>query len=143
MSDKLFSPFELNDYIEGLDHEFCFDPDLNFFNDYNSNLSIDSQYYLEYDFNKYVSPLLKDNQETMSFIHLNIRSIKANGNEFNSYLETLDLSFDCIALTETWLKHDLDNTYSFSVNRTRKNRQGGGVSMLLKEGISYKIKENL
>ena len=35
MSDKLFSPFELNDYIEGLDHEFYFDPDSNFFNDYN------------------------------------------------------------------------------------------------------------
>ena len=105
------------------------------------------KYYLEYDFDKYVSPLLKDNQETMSFIHLNIRSIKANGNEFNSYLETLDLSFDCIALTETWLKHDSDNTYTLSgykaVNRTRKNRQGGGVSILLKEGISYKIKENL
>ena len=148
ISDKLFSPFEIDDCLEGLDHEFNSDPDSNFFNEYCNDLSIESCYYLESEFNKYVSPVLSTNKELLSFIHLNIHSIKANGTDFYSYLQSLDVSFQCIALTETWLSNDSDNTYTFpgykAINRTRKNgKGGGGVGILLKEGISCKTKENL
>ena len=144
---KIFSPFVMNDYLESIDHEFDSDPDTNFFNEYCHNFPIESCYYLESDFDKYTSTILNSDNEFLSFIHVNIRSIRANGSDFYSYLETLRLKFSCIALTETWLKNDMDQTFSFpgykSINRTRKNSHGGGVSILIKEGISYKIKENL
>ena len=146
-SEKLFSPFDIEDYLEGLDYEFYSDPDSNFFNEYRQDLSIESCYYLESDFNKYVAPILDNKKDYMSFIHVNIRSIKANGNDFNSYLHNLNLPFHCIALTETWLRHDSDNSYTFpgykSINRTRNIGQGGGVSILLQQEISFKVKENL
>ena len=106
ITDKLFSPFEMDDSLQGLDHELDSDPDSNFFNEYCKDLSIESCYYLESEFNKLVSSLLNDEKDLFSFIHLNIRSIKANGTDFQSYLHSLDLSFQCIALTETWLKND-------------------------------------
>ena len=103
-SDKIFSPFEIDDYLEGIDHEFNSDPDSNFFNEYCHDLSIESCYHLESDFNKYVSPILSTNKEVIYFVHLNIRSINKNNTDFDSYLQSLDLSFPFIALTETWLK---------------------------------------
>ena len=46
---------------------------------------------------------------TLTLIHLNIRSIKANGDNFVSYLENINLKFDVICLSETWIN---DNDFS-------------------------------
>ena len=53
----------------------------------------------------------------------------------------------CICLTETWLVSDSHSTHSISgyndINRSREGRQGGSVSVRLRDGISYKVKENM
>ena len=42
------------------------------------------------------------NNSSFSLIHVNIRSINANGDAFMLYLSTSKLTFSVIHLTETW-----------------------------------------
>ena len=84
--------------------------------------------------------------QSISSLHLNIRSVHANISKFQIYLNNLDFNFNFIGLTETWLNEDTD-LYSISgysmVNNIRKNRQGGGVSILIQECIPYKVRHDL
>lgn len=52
--------------------------------------------------------LLKNNGDSINIIHLNIRSLNHNFEEFLILLESLDTKFDIIILTETWRLDDLD-----------------------------------
>ena len=71
------------------------DPDLNY---YYHNNSIKSEYYTEKQFNNTFS----DNNN-LSILHLNIRSVPLHFSEFLCYLDTLDIEFKIIALSETEL----------------------------------------
>ena len=74
------------------------------------------------------------NFNSFSLIHINIRSINANGDSFVSYLSTLKLKFSVICLTETWSDEQnlLDNIFpsckGFHTFRSI-GRLGGGVSV--------------
>ena len=70
------------------------DPDNNFLN--NLNHTMTSEYYNEISFNN----TLSDNQY-LSLLHLNIRSVPLHYTEFVSYLDTLNVHFKIIALSET------------------------------------------
>ena len=139
--DRLFEPFEINDndYIH---QDIDSDPDWNFYNELQSVAQLNSKYYIEKKFTEYVSPITMNGSNSMSFIHLNIRSARANLRSFETYLHTLDYSFDCICLTETWYTNQTSELYTMTgynkIDRIRTAQQGGGVSVLLKEGIQYK-----
>ena len=77
----------------------------------------------------------------LSVIHLNIRSIHANGSVFCSYLETLKSKFDVICLSETWnnnlptIDHFFPSYIGFHSSRPEGTR-GGGVSIFISKRFS-------
>ena len=71
----------------------------------------------------------------MSFIHFNARRVKTNFHkikDYNFFILELNVNFDIIAITETWIEPNLIN--DFSINNygafhiTRGTRRGGGVA---------------
>ena len=99
------------------------DADINYWNDVNNNIA--SKYYNENNFN------IKFKKCTnFSLIHMNIRSVRLHFSEFLSYLNTLNIDFSIIALSETSINsNDIDYVipnYNVEMNY-RKKKKGGGV----------------
>ena len=114
------------------------DPDLNY---YYHNNSIKSEYYTEKLFNYTFS----DNNN-LSILHLNIRSVSLHFSEFMGYLDTLDLKFKIIALSETGINnhHAVYNITHYHLEMDhRHKRRGGGVSLYIHNILQYKIQKNL
>ena len=66
----------------------------------------------------------------------------------NTCLDTLNISFDCIGLTETWLTdHDDTNCYNMNgytlVTHPRQEGRGGGVGIYISNKHLYKIRHDL
>ena len=80
-------------------------------------------------------------------VHMNIRSIVKNLNEFDLYLNNLNHEFPIIALSETWLKDHNCDRYGIdgynAEHNCRPNRGGGGVSFYIKETIEYTVRDDL
>ena len=144
VDEKIFVPFEINENCDSpLDD---IDPDLQYYvNNCNPTLN-SSDYYLEESFNKKLSQL-NIKQGCVSMIHLNIRSAVKNMDKFEAFIANLNHEFSIVALSETWLKPHNENLYSFpnyqSEHNIRKNRGGGGVSILIKNGIEYCVRADL
>ena len=121
-------------------------PDIRYFGQQPELMNLNSNYYLEDGFSKYVSQLQGKEKQCISLIHANIRSINSNISKFHSYLCNLNFSFNFIGLTETWLREDTD-LYSMEgysmVNNVRCEKQGGGVSLLIQDHIPYKVRGDL
>ena len=79
------------------------------------------------------------------FLGLNIRSLRRNFDELQILNDSLKEPPDIIALTETWLSpSDPLNFYCLQrfqkiVSKPRSLCKGGGVAVILKEGISYSL----
>ena len=103
-------------------------------------MSKSSNYYIEESFNKYIQ---RNNvkKEDFSIMHVNIRSIPANFNNFLSYMSNIDHSFSVIGFSETWLTPaniDANSIVGYNhVGLTRDDREGGGVSLLISEKLMY------
>jgi len=144
----LFNPFDLNsdgDHSPFIDN----DPDSNYY-DVHSSDYYESRYYDSIGFNYKISPA-ECKIKQISMIHCNIRSANKNANNFSNYLKSLNHNFDVIAFTETW--HNENNTdingfqdYNHEYNYRKakrigsdKTKKGGGVSILVKDNLSYNI----
>ena len=101
--------------------------------------------YLNYYNNKYN----KDPYEStniLNIIHINIRSINKNFENFLVYLESLSNTFDIIALSETWQIQCLS---SFNIKNYRlfysegKFNQNDGVVVFVKDGIIIENHKNI
>ena len=83
----------------------------------------------------------------MSFFNINIKSLPKHFDDLDLYLNSLDYTFSFVGLTETWLdesKHDVFDLPGYNcVNRLRKGKKGGGVTLCLRYGIPYKIRDDL
>lgn len=101
---------------------------------------------------QYVSPqeayqdLQTTESETFSMLHLNIRSLNKNFEDFKLFLFSLKHEFKVICLSETWAKdHIIANTqfhipnYSVIHQQRAGNKQGGGVCMYIHKSLSFKI----
>ena len=79
-----------------------------------------------------------------SILQWNARSLKANGDEFKSFLDSIDYQPDVICVQETFFKED--TLYSFP-NYTLIQKCGdgghGGVAFLINKKISYSSFEKL
>ena len=116
------------------------DPEINHFNrvfpDLNDNQL--NQYFTSSTFNN------SFNNSSFSLIHVNIRSVNANGDAFVTYLSTLKLKFSVICLTETWsnehnfLDDIFDSYKGFHAFRT-VDRRGGGISIYVHN--NFKIRQ--
>ena len=106
------------------------------------NLNEMSKYY---DIEAYNKSMSTSNNDILSIMHFNIRSICTNGDELKVLLDTFLHQPDIIALSETFLDSNtvkdfrLNNYQSFhSVRDTHKR---GGVCVLVKENLHADIEE--
>ena len=141
-----FYPFELNDYELNLPSSDS-DPDLQYFNDTTYVDSLNKcDYLLANDFNKMT--LEKDfSQSSISMMHLNIRSLPKHHNEMTLFMSGLNVQFNFIGITETWLNDSNSDLYDFQGyihhKKMREGKRGGGVSVLVNEDFDSRIREEL
>ena len=89
--------------------------------------------------------------ENLSLLHLNIRSLRSNLDDFHTLLKETKHSFDVICLTETWL-----NDLEFKINlnyhlpnyegihyERKAGKRGNGVLMYIRNDLTYKIRNDL
>ena len=105
-----------------------------------------SHFYSSLEFNSLVANRqLTENK--LSFLHLNIRSIRNKFDALLNYLHLLTHKFSIIGLTETWLNDmDGDNFKIPGYNLTKVNRQnkgGGGICIFTRENIKIKLRNDL
>lgn len=146
LKDKIFNVLE-NDDLNTLLSIDEIDPDFQFFNDKNyfDNIS-NCHYYTESSFMSKFSSM-DSHDLKLSIINFNIRSMKKNLHYFEMYLNNINFMPSVIALTETWLKETTAELYcneGYNIeNQYRKTQLGGGVSLLIKNGIEYVKRQDL
>ena len=138
LSQQIFNVFEIND-------ESCIpihssDPDLQYFNELTHlNTSNKCDYYLEELFDRECRKSNIDN-DCLSMIHFNARSLPKHLTEWNTYLNSLDIQFSAIGVSETWLNESnaqMHSFYGYTYHYvTRDKKKGGGVSLFVKEDLS-------
>ena len=139
-----FNPFSLNPTNFSDDN----DPDLNYFNDGNLN-NPETQYF----FPENIKETLIETtlHENLSCLHLNIRSLNSNFENFKYFLQECDNSFNIICLSETWSTNSsfLENSnfhlpnYDAIHYERKTNKKGGGVLIYVKTSLTYKFREDL
>ena len=147
VDDKIFNPFTLTDDERGILQLDEIDPDENYYNDLMCHSSTLCKYYLQDDFNKELLSYVADPSNSFSLCHFNIRSLQENFTSMQSYLDSLDLNFTFLGVTETWntdRNFDLFNlpNYNF-VEKHRSTRQGGGVGLFLPDNVDYLNRNDL
>ena len=91
--------------------------------------------------------LCREMSSIFHYVTKNIRSIRVNLQNFESYLQLLNIEFSVIGITETWLDdiscllYTMPN-YNFIENH-RNNKSGGGVAIFLRDGIPFKQRTDL
>ena len=79
----------------------------------------------------------------MSFIHFNDRSLKRNFHKIKDYILELNVKFDIIVNTETWIEPSL--IIDFNIKKydafhiTRGTRRGGGVALFTNKNIIRRV----
>ena len=123
------------------------DVDLNFFNELYPNYGEDS-YNFYYSSERFNEKFSSANISDFSLIHVNIRSLSKNGEDFSYLLSILKVKFDVICFSETW-DHNLAVLDSFFPNyigyhctRATGNR-GGGVSIFLNKTRDFEIVDKI
>ena len=107
------------------------DPDINYYNDIYSSGSC-----LNYTCREFNDTF--KNISNLFVMHLNIRSLYSNWDEFTSCLDMFKLKFSVIVITETWLDscslhYNLPGYKAF--HTIRQNGRGGGVSIFVENSI--------
>ena len=136
---ELRNPSSVNNYDrpdQSILHDI--DPDYNHLNAVNS---INSKYYNESSFNRNYG-----NSRNFSTFHLNIRSVISHFRELLGYLDTLDITFKVIglsetAINETSIRYDIPR-YNCEID-FRSARKGGGVSLYILDTLQYKLRNDL
>ena len=82
-----------------------------------------------------------------SLLHLNIRSISNKFDSFKNLIKTLNIPFQIIGLTETWLNDSNMNDYNLEkhtyISSNRSKRKGGGVGLYVSNQLDFKIRNDL
>ena len=145
LDEKIFCPFNFTeqDTSSPLSDN---DPDLNYYNQFSSGSLSNSSYFSENTFTKNVEndPSLRDK---FSLFHLNIRSAPKNLHELTNFFSVIDFKFSAVGLTETWFSDTNCDLYTIDdyqhIYYNRKDRCGGGVSLFLKNDITYNERTDL
>ena len=122
------------------------DPDVNYF--FTNIPSLSTEYFSPCDvkigFSKFES------SDTFSVLHLNIRNLRKNFEDFKELYKTLNLKFSIVCFSETWADDDkLENDSLIQLpgynvlHQIRKNRRGGGISIFVHESLSFKRRQDL
>ena len=138
---KIFDPFNMKDEKEYIPYTDI-DPDSCYYNELSFSIQMKSNYYHENSFNQSLQKVYNGN-DLFSLMHLNIRSIPSNLSKLVQYLSNLNVCFDIIGLSETWLTETNKYIYHMDgynhVPLVRPDRIHGGVSLFISAPISYRI----
>jgi hypothetical protein len=84
-----------------------------------------------HDTSKFVKSVIGKN--SLSFLHVNCRSLSKNFAELNNLLSTIG-KIKIIALTETWLSPETEHLYNLDgykfISLSRPDKRGGGCGLL-------------
>ena len=97
-------------------------------------------------FNRFVASNIGNKDNALSIVHHNIRSLTKNYDGFMVDLEMLDLTFDVICLSETWMKGNALDIYFpnyVPFHQMRCSRRGGGVAIYVKNSLISKTRPEL
>ena len=89
---------------------------------------------------------LNINNENLNVIHMNIRTVNSNLDEFLGALKTMNKDFHVIVLTETYLKseHDWIDVPGFNAfHLTRTRTVGGGCTIMVDSSLECSLLPNL
>ena len=130
--DKIFTPFDLQEF-ENIQPLIDIDPELHFFNEVQSNILTNSEYYIEEKFVEKMCDVF-NGRSTFSMYHANARSLPRHLREISNYLHCLQFQFSIIGFSETWLSpdnnEDLHGLAGYAhIGNHRCMRVGGGVSI--------------
>jgi len=119
--------------------------DINLNDDPYSNINLDSQFYDILALSKNL-PVSK----TPIYLSVNIQSLNSKFNELCNMLNELQLkkiNIDVVALQETWEIRYADQLlipgYQQIIFKNRLGTRGGGVGFYVRNGLTFKIMENL
>ena len=84
----------------------------------------------------------------LSLLFHNIRSARGPGLElFEAELRRWSVQWDVVGLAETWLDEESEKTLSVrgygAVCASRSGRSGGGVALLLRDGLTFRERPDL
>ena len=100
------------------------DPDLDF---YNTNIqNLNTPYILPEELQKFLGD---DKDENVSILHLNIRRINKDFENFKMFLSNLNFSLSIICFSETWLNDSELPNYA-SVHQIRNHYKGEGFQYI-------------
>ena len=142
--ESLFTPFDLNESHNS--PLFESDPDLQLYNLQCNAVLNSCDYYVEDSLNLKLNKL-NVTENNFSLLHANLRSARKNLADLEAYLSNIKHSFSIVGISESWLKeHDkvyynIDNYKS--EHRCRPFRDGGGVSLYIKNHIEYIVREDI
>ena len=98
MNTKVFIPFEINESTNTPFTEI--DPDIQFYSSTHA-LNTQCEYIIEDTFLTNITE--KKFQNKSSLFHINVKSLPKHHDELELYINSLNLKFSVIALTENWL----------------------------------------
>ena len=117
------------------DAMFNIDPD----NHFHASISTDTKYYSDEQFVRYVK-----SKGDLSFIHFNARSLNKNFQKIKDSIDDLKLSFDIIAISETWAETDTIDGFTLNgyeaFHIVRGQRKGGGVALYVHRRFNCAIR---
>ena len=135
--------YNISDNTDILLNDSC-DPDVNFFNKIYRSLG--TPYLMPGEFHNFLDNL----SDQCSVLHLNIRSIKKNFENFKLSFNSINFTFSVICLSETWWDHlptiekslfELPN-YN-SAHQARGDHKDGGVAIYIPTSLYFTVKLDL
>ena len=108
-----------------------------------------SHYYDLDSVERFIAPA---NQTSFSIFSTNARSLIKNKSKFDIFLQNFhdshDFEFDILSFTETWANSHLEDLLHFqnyqSIFKHKNDRkEGGGIAVYVKDGISFKQRADL
>ena len=88
----------------------------------------------------------KNNSNGLSIIHFNARSLNANFHSIIHTLQTLNITFDIIAISETWTESNVTTEYDLPhyqvFHKARHYKKGGGVALYVNDRIDCTLIES-
>ena len=128
--DHNFESFQYTDYSTS-DYDKDLDPVNNLYN----RVLPSCKYYDDLKFN--MSTI--NNTNGLSIIYFNARSLNVNFHSIIHTLQTLNITFDIIAISETWTESNVTTEYDLPhyqvFHKARYYKKGGGVALYVNDRI--------
>ena len=108
------------------------------------NCNNNTEYYTDDSMNE-LSKLVNNNN--LSMLNVNIRSVYKNIDSLKDFLHTCDIHFNVIGISETWLKdqpHEYFRLDGYNMEaQNRPEKGGGGVCLFVDDTLNYTIREDI